>query len=341
MKLKKSYLILLVLSVFLFISISGCIQRETVKYSEQAVQESNAKIQEPVQIEDNSNPYLSSQSLGKFCSGEECISFCNNYRGECRNYCNNDPENELCKSLFKFEESPDVDEINENKDKRKIINEDTPLILKNLVVNMEPWDRETNLAGDFIFTKKILFNDGVINNDKVFFGFGEFENNINNPDRSVEYWWFLSPGTKVHAAADGVVSISFIEHSKDWGVNIAQGWTSYKAPTGSKWIVGQEHLVNLVVKDGDIVKAGDILGEAAPRTFNDQEFGFTELSVWTGGTTIIKYCPFEFLDEPLKPIYEEKINQLTKNWEEFIEKDIYKQEDWIAPGCLLHNITER
>ena len=100
-------------------------------------------------------------------------------------------------------------------------------------------------------------------------------------------------------------------------------------------------MVNLVVKDGDIVKAGDILGEAAPRTFNDQEFGFTELSVWTGGTTIIKYCPFEFLDEPLKPIYEEKINQLTKNWEEFIEKDIYKQEDWIAPGCLLHNITER
>ena len=165
---------------------------------------------------------------------------------------------------------------------------------------------------------------------------------INNPDRSVEYWWFLSPGTKVRAPADGVVSVGFFEHTKDWGVGIAKGgWTSYGAPIGSKWIIGHEHLVNLEVKDGDIVKAGDILGEAAPRTFPGEDFGFTELSVWTGGATILKYCPFEFLDESLKPVYEGKINQLAKDWEEFIGKDVYKQEDWVAPGCLLHNITER
>jgi len=218
---------------------------------------------------------------------------------------------------------------------------DNKPVLKNLAVNMEPWDRQTNLAGDLIFTKKLLFNDGFLNNEKAFLGFGEFEHTINNPDRSVEYWWFLSPGTKVRAAADGVVGVGFIEHSKDWGVNIAQGWTSWKAPTGSKWIIGQEHLVNLVVKDGDIVKAGDIIGEASPRQFPGEDFGFTELSVWTGGATIIKYCPFEFLDESLKPVYEEKINQLAKDWEQFIGKDVYKQEDWVAPGCLLHNITER
>ena len=235
-----------------------------------------------------------------------------------------------------------VSEMNENKDERTIINEDTPPVLKNLAINMGPWNRQTNLAGDLVFSKKLLFNDGFINNEKAFLEFGEFDHMINNPDRSVEYWWFLSPGTKVRAPADGVVSVGFFEHTKDWGVGIAKGgWTSYGAPIGSKWIVGLEHLVNLVVKNGDIVKAGDILGEAAPRTFPGEDFGFTELSVWTGGATILKYCPFEFLDESLKPVYEEKINQLAKDWEEFIGKDVYKQEDWVAPGCLLHNITER
>jgi len=218
---------------------------------------------------------------------------------------------------------------------------DNKPVLKNLAVNMGPWDRQTNRAGDLVFSKKLLFNDRFINNEKVFLEFGEFDHLINNPDRSVEYWWFLSPGTKVRAPVNGVVSVGFIEHTKDWGVNIAQGWTSWKAPTGSKWIIGQEHLVNLVVKDGDIVKAGDIIGEASPRQFPGEDFGFTELSVWTGGATIIKYCPFEFLDESLKPVYEEKINQLAKDWEQFIGKDVYKQEDWVAPGCLLHNITER
>ena len=235
-----------------------------------------------------------------------------------------------------------VPEMNENQDERTIINEDTPPVLKNLAINMGPWNRQTNLAGDLVFSKKLLFNDGFINNEKAFLEFGEFDHMINNPDRSVEYWWFLSPGTKVRAPADGVVSVGFFEHTKDWGVGIAKGgWTSYGAPIGSKWIIGHEHLVNLEVKDGDIVKAGDILGEAAPRTFPGEDFGFTELSVWTGGATILKYCPFEFLDESLKPVYEGKINQLAKDWEEFIGKDVYKQEDWVAPGCLLHNITER
>jgi hypothetical protein len=228
-------------------------------------------------------------------------------------------------------------------EKTIIVEEDKPPVLKNLAVNMGPWDRQTNRAGDLVFSKNLLFNDGFINNEKAFLEFGEFDHMINNPDRSVEYWWFLSSGTKVRAPADGVVSVGFFEHTKDWGVGIAKGgWTSYGAPIGSKWIVALEHLVNLEVKDGDIVKAGDILGEAAPRKFPGEDFSFVELSVWTGGKDgIFKYCTFEFLDESLKPMYKEKINQLVRDWEEFIGKDVHKQEDWVAPGCLLDKIVER
>jgi len=106
----------------------------------------------------------------------------------------------------------------------------------------------------------------------------------------------------------------------------------------SRWNIGQEHIINLNIKDGDIVKAGDILGKATP---NKMDYATTQLSVWTGGEGIVKFCPFGFLEESLKPNYEKKINDIAEDWEEFIEKDVYKQEDWVAPGCLLQNITER
>lgn len=207
-------------------------------------------------------------------------------------------------------------------------------VLKNLGISIEAWNKETNRAGDFTFTKKLVFNDGFINNEKVFAEFGAFEHEINNPSRSIEYWFFLSPGTKVRAPVDGVAGLSFIEHTKDWGVNI-------KIPQ-SEFIVSFEHLMNLTVKNGDTVKAGDVIGDAAPRNFFGENLSFTELAVWTGGRGgIFKYCPFDFLDDPLKPLYEAKLNQLTKDWEEFIGKDVHKQEDWVAPGCLLDKIQER
>ena len=144
---------------------------------------------------------------------------------------------------------------------------------------------------------------------------------------------FCPLGTKLHAPIDGIIHVGFIDHTKDWGINIAPS-------ANSDWFVSFEHMTNLTVKEGDIVKAGDIVGEAAPRIKTpDYEIAMVELAVWTGGGP--KRCPFLFLAEDLKPVYEQKINQLAKEWEEFIGKDVYQQEDWIAPGCLLHNITER
>lgn len=212
--------------------------------------------------------------------------------------------------------------------------QDARPVLKNLGISIEAWNKETNRAGDFTFTKKLVFNDGFISNEKVFAEFGEFEHEIKNPTRSIEYWFFLSPGAKVRAPVDGVAGISFIEHTKDWAVNI-------KIPQ-SEFIVSFEHLMNLGVKNGDIVKAGDIIGEAAPRNFFGENLSFTELAVWTGGRGgIFKYCPFNFLDDSLRPLYEAKLNRLTKDWEEFIGKDVYRQEDWVAPGCLVDNIQEK
>ena len=212
-------------------------------------------------------------------------------------------------------------------------------VLKNLGINIEPWTRETNRAGDLIFTKKLIFEDDNIMNEWVFIEFGGRGQRKNDPNKNIEYWFFVPIGTKLRAPVDGVVSVGFFNHTQDWGISILQPG-SWPIHTSSPWFVSYEHMINLTVKEGDVVKAGDIVGEAAPRIKTpDYEFAMVELAVWTGGGP--KRCPFLFLAEDLKPIYEQKINQLAKEWEEFIGKDVYQQEDWIAPGCLLHNITER
>ena len=107
----------------------------------------------------------------------------------------------------------------------------------------------------------------------------------------------------------------------------------------SEWIVSFEHVINLIVKEGDMVKAGDIVAEAAPRGTFKNEIAMVELAVWKPNGP--KFCPFLFLDDSLKPFYEEKLERLANDWEEFIGKDVYEQEKWVSPGCLLNNITEQ
>lgn len=189
-----------------------------------------------------------------------------------------------------------------------------------------------NIPEDFILSKDVLFDDGNIKNEKVLLEFGEFEHNTDNPDKNIEYWYFLKPKTKVRAITEGIVSLFFIKHTQDWGVNIH--------PKNSEYIVSFEHLINLEVEEGDIVKPGDIIGEAVPWSVSNK-VSFTELSVWTGGRNIFKYCPFDFLSEELQPVYEQKINRLASDWENFIRKDVYQQENWVSPGCLIDKIQEK
>ena len=203
-------------------------------------------------------------------------------------------------------------------------------ILKNLGVNIDIWNRQTNLAGDLIFDRRLIYDDGRVAGNKVFLDFGMKDKYRVNDVGAIEYWFYVPLGTRVRAPIDGTVQVVFFEHTKDWGVNMI--------PKESRWIVSFEHLVNLNVKEGDVVKAGDIVGEAAPRINN--AIAMVELAVWTGGQSIIKYCPFSFLDESLKPIYGEKIRQLASDWESFAGMDVYREENWVLPGCLVDKIVE-
>ncbi len=45
-------------------------------------------------------------------------------------------------------------------------------VLKNFGVNINSWNKQTNLAGDLLFTKDLLFEDNNIVNEWVFVEFG-------------------------------------------------------------------------------------------------------------------------------------------------------------------------
>lgn len=204
-------------------------------------------------------------------------------------------------------------------------------VLKGLGVEFAPWDGSSSSAGDFIFSNSVLYKDQNINNEKVLLEFGVREHSINNPTQNIEYWYFLKSGTKIKSVIGGKVRLAYIEHTKDWSVNV---------DAGSGWTVSFEHLLNLNVKEGDVVKPGDVLGEAVPWSASSK-VGFTELAVWKGGSNgIYKYCPFDFLDESLKPDYEQKIKRLASDWESFTGKDVYKQESWVSPACVVDAIKE-
>ena len=205
-------------------------------------------------------------------------------------------------------------------------------VLKNLGFDIEPWDRDTDLAGDLLFTEDLVFEDDYIVSEWVFVEFGGQGQRKNDPNKNIEYWFFVPVGTDVKAPITGIVDVAFVEHTQDWGINFYTG-------ENSEWIVSYEHVVDVNVNDGDTVEAGEVVAKAAPR-INDN-IAMTELAVWRGGQNIYKYCPFDFLDETLKPVYEEKITRLASDWEQYIGQDVYEQERWVAPGCLVHNITER
>ncbi|MEK6843818.1 MAG: M23 family metallopeptidase [Nanoarchaeota archaeon] len=278
---------------------------------------------------------LYKKSLGNLCSGEEeCREFCLGNKGVCEDYCQG-IENELCGLLNKnsgqdFNDGKSVPELN-----RDETNTDDRPVLKNFGFNIEPWDKNTNRAGDLIFSKDIVFEDPNILSEWVFVEFGGQGQRKSDPaSRNIEYWFYVPLTTDIIAPIDGTITdVGFFDHTKDFGIN-------FQLKENSKWIVSFEHVIDVKVKRGDVVKAGDIVAKAAPR-INDK-IAMTELAVWTGGSDgIYKYCPFDFLDEELKSVYEEKLNRLVRDWEEFIGRDVYDQEAWVSPGCLVDSIKER
>ncbi len=204
------------------------------------------------------------------------------------------------------------------------------LKIKHIGVDLGTYDPVTNKAGDFVFTKqKIEFS-------RLFFEFGFVvpANSVGPEKKNPQPTFILPLGTKVHALVDGEVADVPKLYSNDYSVMVKG--------EGSDFIFETEHVINVKVKKGDKVKAGDIIAEVSDYDAkNYAGMGLVEIGILKGGNPPSHMCPFEYLDESIKADTFKKITALQKAWEEYIgDTSIYDESKAVVPGCVSNEPIE-
>lgn len=203
-------------------------------------------------------------------------------------------------------------------------------LIKHLGVELAPYDPVKKSVGDIVFTNIPLeFN-------RLFFDFGfKIPDNSAGTAKTNPQPTFIVPlGTKVHAIVDGVVVGIPKLYSNDYSIHIA-------ASKNSNRIYEMEHVINPVVKEGDTVKAGDVVAEVSDYdTRNTPGFGLVEIGILEGGNPPKHVCPFEYLDPAFKDEVSTNLNSLYTAWNEYIGKTIYTPSTYALPGCITTEKVE-
>jgi hypothetical protein len=197
--------------------------------------------------------------------------------------------------------------------------------IEHIGINLAPYDPETNSVGDVVFTEEELGEY-----DRPYFDYG-FQIGASSaaPARKNPQPTFIVPlGTKVHSLVDGVVTNVPKLYSDDYSVHV-------QASEDSEMIFETEHIINVTVKVGDIVKAGDVLGEVSDYdAHNFAGLGLYEIGILIGGNPPSHLCPFLYLDDSIKDETNEALLSLYKAWNEYRGKQIY-DENLETPGCII------
>ncbi len=215
-------------------------------------------------------------------------------------------------------------------DNKQEVTKQSEAKIKHLGVNLDTYDPATNKAGDFEFTKENMsFN-------LIFFEYGfTVPATSAGPEKQNPQPTFILPlGTKVHSLVDGEVFDVPKLYSNDYSVMVKG--------EGSELIFETEHVINVKVKKGDKVKAGDVIADVSDYDAkNYAGLGLVEIGVLKGGNPPSHLCPFDYLDDSIKDSTLKKITALKKSWEEYRgDTTIYDESKVVIPGCLTRDPIE-
>ena len=201
------------------------------------------------------------------------------------------------------------------------------IIIKNLGVSFEPWDKNSNRAGAFLFLQS---------ENKVFLEYGiEVQSSQGGTKILPTFEYRTAKDADVFSAIDGVITkIEYQTQTQDYEILI-------QPETGSQWTLGHDHVSSIRVSEGDRVKAGDILGKAGTL---GGELGRTEIMIWGGPSSQdrpLTYCPFKLFAPELLSDYQQKISRHMKDWEEFKgNSNLYDEGKHVFFGCLKETIFD-
>ncbi len=141
----------------------------------------------------------------------------------------------------------------------------------------------------------------------------------------------VKPGTPIIAAIDGF--IGFTRQQAD-----TNDYEVFLQPKeGSKWTIGYDHLVNITVKQGDKVKAGDKLGEAAKQNNGLLRFEFQVNKDENRKTTHL--CPTPLLSSAAKDKVISELTSMQNAWEQKTGLELYDVSAQNPVGCLLPSMS--
>ncbi len=202
-----------------------------------------------------------------------------------------------------------------------------PLLLKSIGINLDYYDSAINMAGDFRFTKNRL------QQNRIWMDFGYVipgGDSSTGADKANPQPTFILPlGTKVRSLVDGVVIAVPGLYSGDYSIQVGDG-------KNGNWLYETEHVINPLVKAGDQVSAGQIIAEVSTWSSQGNDgLGMVEIGILHGGNPPEHVCPFVYLDPSLKVELLKKIEALYASWEEFRrDSTLYDQTKYAVPGCL-------
>ncbi len=208
--------------------------------------------------------------------------------------------------------------------------QESPVKIKSLGIELDYFDPATGKAGDLVFMKD-AFQEGSV--DQIFMEYGYViagNSATNYQSKANPQPTFILPvGTKVRSLIDGVVEDVPKLYSGDYSVMVKGN--------GSDLIFETEHVMNVVVKKGDSVKAGQVVAEVSD--YDAKNFGgkysLLDIGVLKGGNPPQHVCLSDYLDDSIKDETLKKITAIKKSWEEFRgEPDAYDESAVVTPGCV-------
>ncbi len=200
----------------------------------------------------------------------------------------------------------------------------TPPILKNLSVDIEAYNSETGLAGDFNFASAKLIDANI---------FTSFGSVITGTTLNPTFEYKPVEGSNMVAISAGIVdSIGYDSENDDYAISV-------KPSSLSIWLISYDHVKNVQVSEAETISAGDAIGQVGTWYGG---LGRTEIQVINQNNGL-SYCPFSVFDSTLTGGYQNKITQLMQDLEEYLEEymddiSIFDEDAMIYPGCLTETI---
>jgi hypothetical protein len=136
----------------------------------------------------------------------------------------------------------------------------------------------------------------------------------------------LKQGTKVVSAIDGIVA--FIKEQPDTG-----DYEVFIQPSeGSVWTVGYDHISKVVVKKGDSIKAGAVIGDPTPQGNGALRFEIQVNKDQSGTTTHV--CPSTLLASDVKDSALQELTAMQQAWNTVTGRALYDVTAQNPVGCL-------